>query len=71
VARKTGTVAWFNDRKGFGFITGEDGMDVFVHYQEIERDGFQTLNVGERVSFELADEEKGPKALAVTVLLSG
>lgn len=65
MARSKGTVAWFNDRKGFGFITAEDGRDVFVHFQEIERDGFQTLTVGEAVSFELVDEDKGPKALSV------
>lgn len=68
VARRQGTVAWFNDRKGFGFITMEGGTDVFVHFQEIEREGFQTLNEGERVSFELVDEDKGPKAQHVTPL---
>lgn len=66
--RVKGTVAWFNDRKGFGFITAEDGRDVFVHFQEIEREGFQTLNIGESVTFELVDEEKGPKALTVKPL---
>ncbi len=63
--RSKGTVTWFNDKKGFGFITIEDGQDVFVHFQDIERDGFQTLHIGEKVSFELVDEERGPKALAV------
>lgn len=66
MARSKGVVAWFNDRKGFGFITAEDGRDVFVHFQEIEREGFQTLKVGEAVSFELVDEDKGPKALSVS-----
>ncbi len=66
MARCRGTVAWFNDRKGFGFITAEDGTDIFVHFQEIKREGFQTLNVGESVSFELVDEDKGPKAFSVT-----
>lgn len=65
MARMNGKVAWFNERKGFGFITTEQGADVLVNYQEIERDGFQTLHVGERVTFELVDEDKGAKAVAV------
>jgi CspA family cold shock protein len=65
VARHKGTVTWFNDIKGFGFIRTENGRDVFVNYQEIERDGFQTLNVGENVSFEIEGEEHAPKALRV------
>lgn len=69
MAKSKGTVAWFNDRKGFGFITTEDGRDVFVHFQDIEREGFQTLTVGEAVSFEMVDEDKGAKALAVTPIV--
>jgi len=63
--RFNGEVSWFNEQKGFGFITGEDGRDVFVHYTEILREGFQTLTPGERVSFGLTDEEIGPKAVEV------
>jgi CspA family cold shock protein len=61
--RKTGTVKWFNDRKGFGFITREDGeKDCFVHYSTIQGDGFKTLREGERVEFDVIDGEKGPAA---------
>ena len=63
--RHKGEVTWFNEQKGFGFITGEDGSDVFVHYTEIIRDGFQTLEPGERVTYGLVDEETGPKAVEV------
>jgi CspA family cold shock protein len=63
--RHKGEVSWFNEQKGFGFITGEDGRDVFVHYTEIVRDGFQTLELGEKVTFGLTDEEVGPKAVEV------
>lgn len=63
--RYTGEVSWFNEQKGFGFITGDDGVDVFVHYTEIVRDGFQTLEPGERVTYTLTDEEVGPKATDV------
>lgn len=63
--RHTGEVTWFNEQKGFGFITGEDGKDVFVHYTEIIRDGFQTLEPGEKVTYGLADEDVGPKAVEV------
>ncbi len=60
-----GEVSWFNEQKGFGFITDSDGRDVFVHYTEIVRDGFQTLDPGEAVTFSLVDEETGPKAVDV------
>lgn len=63
--RREGEVTWFNDQKGFGFITGDDGMDVFVHYTEIVRDGFQTLEAGERVTYDVTDEDVGPKAVEV------
>lgn len=65
MARLQGTVTWFNEPKGFGFIRSEDGRDVLVQYEEIEREGFRTLNVGERVSFELAPEGKAPRAIRV------
>ena len=61
-ARHTGTVKWFNERKGFGFIAREDGADVFVHYREIRGDGFKTLAEGQRVEFSLVTRDKGPAA---------
>lgn len=69
--RKDGEVSWFNEQKGFGFITAQDGTDVFVHYTEVVRDGFQTLEAGEMVTFELADEEAGPKAMDVRLKADG
>lgn len=69
--RREGKVSWFNEQKGFGFITGADGMDVFVHYTEIVRDGFQTLEAGEQVTFDLTDEEVGPKAMDVRLVADG
>ncbi len=65
--QQQGEVSWFNEQKGFGFITGDDGVDVFVHYTEIIRDGFQTLEAGERVTYTLTDEEVGPKAVEVRI----
>ena len=61
----TGTVKWFNDTKGFGFITSEDGTDAFVHHSDIAGDGFKTLAEGETVSFDLTEGPKGPKAINV------
>jgi cold shock protein len=67
--RTTGTVKWFNDTKGFGFITPEDGSkDCFVHHTAIQGSGFKTLAEGERVEFDMIQEEKGPKAANVTRL---
>jgi CspA family cold shock protein len=60
-----GTVKWFNDTKGFGFITGEDGNDVFVHYSSIQGDGFKSLAEGQTVSYEVESGPKGPKAINV------
>ncbi|MBI5599387.1 MAG: cold shock domain-containing protein [Deltaproteobacteria bacterium] len=60
-----GTVKWFNDAKGFGFITKEDGGDIFVHYSDIQDQGFKSLTEGQAVSFEVVDGPKGPKAANV------
>ncbi len=61
--RTTGTVKWFNDTKGFGFITPEDGSkDCFVHHSSIQGSGFKSLAEGDRVEFDIIDEPKGPKA---------
>ncbi|MEW6251227.1 MAG: cold-shock protein [Planctomycetota bacterium] len=61
----SGTVKWFNDSKGFGFIRSDEGVDVFVHHTSIVADGHRTLREGERVDFELTDGPKGPKAVNV------
>ena len=57
-----GTVKWFNESKGFGFIEQDNGPDVFAHFSEIQSDGFKTLAEGERVSFEVTQGQKGPQA---------
>jgi len=67
--RTTGTVKWFNDSKGFGFITREDGeKDCFVHHSAIVGSGFKTLREGERVEFDVVQGQKGPAAQNVTVI---
>ena len=63
-----GTVKWFNDQKGYGFITAEDGKDVFVHHSGIEAEGFKSLAEGDRVSFEIEQGTKGPSAVRVKKL---
>jgi CspA family cold shock protein len=67
MARVTGTVKWFNDAKGFGFITPENGeKDCFVHHSAIRMDGFRSLSEGERVEFDIVQGAKGPAAENVT-----
>jgi CspA family cold shock protein len=63
-----GTVKWFNEKKGYGFIEQENGPDVFVHHTGINASGFRTLNEGDRVSFEIEQGQKGPAAVNVTVV---
>jgi len=62
----TGTVKWFSNQKGYGFITTDDGKDVFVHYSAIEGDGFKTLQEGMKVQFEITNGPKGEQATKVT-----
>jgi CspA family cold shock protein len=57
-----GTVKWFSEKKGFGFIEQEDGNDLFVHHSDIEMEGFRTLSEGDRVSFNIEESDRGPKA---------
>jgi CspA family cold shock protein len=67
--RIQGTVKWFNDQKGFGFITREDGAgDCFVHHSAIQGSGFRTLNEGDKVEFEVVENQKGPAAQNVVKL---
>ncbi len=63
-----GTVKWFNESKGFGFIAAEDGTEVFIHYSAIQGDGFKTLVEGDSVSFDVENGQKGPKAINVVKL---
>ena len=63
-----GTVKWFNAKKGFGFISDEEGKDVFVHFSALQMDGFKVLEEGDEVEFEVIDGEKGPHAANVTKL---
>jgi len=64
-----GTVKWFNNQKGYGFITAEDGKDVFVHFSGLNMEGFKTLEEGASVEFDITDGAKGPQAVNVEVPL--
>ena len=66
--RVTGKVKWFNDTKGYGFISQEDGTDVFVHHSAIQSEGFRNLDEGQKVEFEVEQGNKGPQAANVTIL---
>ena len=61
----TGSVKWFNEKKGYGLISPDEGEDVFVHYSEIQGDGFRTLYEGQQVQFEITEGRKGPQATNV------
>jgi CspA family cold shock protein len=63
-----GTVKWFSERKGFGFIEQEDGSDVFVHHSGINATGFKNLNQGDKVTYTVTQGQKGPAAVDVTVI---
>ncbi|BFM19879.1 MULTISPECIES: cold-shock protein [Gilvimarinus] len=66
MSKSTGVVKWFNESKGFGFIEGEGGQDVFVHFSAIVGSGFKTLTEGQKVTFEVTQGQKGPQAENVT-----
>ena len=68
MTQSQGTVKWFNDQKGFGFITSDNGQDLFVHHTGINSQGFKTLPEGAEVSFQIEKGDKGPRAVMVTVL---
>lgn len=68
VTNMTGKVKWFNAEKGFGFITAENGKDVFAHFSQIQKDGYKSLTEGEAVSFEITEGQKGPQASNIVSL---
>lgn len=63
----TGKVKWFNAEKGYGFITSEEGKDIFVHYSSIQADGYRTLEEGQSVNYEIVESDRGPQASNVVV----
>ncbi|MCF6288904.1 MAG: cold-shock protein [Proteobacteria bacterium] len=68
MSKTTGTVKWFDEKKGFGFIEREGGSDVFVHFKAIESEGFKTLSDGQAVEFDVEDGQKGPQAANVILV---
>lgn len=64
----TGTVKWFNSEKGYGFVTSEDGLDVFAHFSAITGDGFKSLDEGQKVEFEVVEGDRGPQAANIVKL---
>lgn len=60
-----GTVKWFNNKKGYGFINADNGRDIFVHFSSVEMDGYKSLNEGEQVTFEIEESDRGPEAKKV------
>ena len=67
VRQLTGKVKWFNAEKGYGFITSDEGKDIFVHYSAIQADGFRSLEEGQKVSFEIVESDRGQQAANVVV----
>ena len=65
---ENGTVKWFNAEKGYGFVTREDGSDVFVHFSAIQGDGYKSLDEGQAVSFDVEDSDRGPQATNIVKL---
>ena len=63
-----GIVKWFNEEKGFGFITADSGNDVFAHYSQIQKEGFKKLDEGQKVEFDIVKKEKGPQAENIVIL---
>lgn len=66
--RETGTVKWFDAKKGYGFIAGEQGQDIFVHFTSIQGDGYRALEEGQQVEFTVGEGKKGPQAQDVVVI---
>ena len=64
----TGKVKWFNAAKGFGFIIGDDGTEIFVHFSSINAEGYKTLETGQAVSYDISEGDKGPQAVNVTAI---
>ena len=64
---KTGKVKWFNSEKGFGFITSEEGKDIFVHFSAIQADGYKSLEEGQTVDYDVSETDRGPQAQNVVV----
>ncbi len=66
--REQGTVKWFNSEKGYGFVTREDNSDIFVHFSSINKDGFKSLDEGQKVEFRVTDSDRGLQAVDVTLV---